>query len=160
MALEDDIGLLDRLLTLHALGRDALRILAISSEQVRLEDGEVLFEEGERADGGYVVIAGAIQLQSSRDRTDEDILIAQPGALIGETALVVDTARPATAIAVESTVVLKIARSTFLRVLEDEPRAADALRKVIAERVEAALNDLDLALPLFAAEGPDGPSAS
>ncbi|HXL67513.1 MAG TPA: Crp/Fnr family transcriptional regulator [Xanthobacteraceae bacterium] len=159
MALEDDIGLLDRLPTLHALGLDALRILAISSEQVRLEDGEVLFEEGERADGGYVVIAGAVQLQSSRDRSDEDILLARPGALIGETALVVDTARPATAIAVEPTAVLKIARSTFLRVLEGEPQAADALRKVIAQRVEAALNDLDLALPLFAGEGSGGPRA-
>jgi CRP-like cAMP-binding protein len=159
MALEDDIGLLDRLPTLHALGPDALRILAISSEQVRLEDGEVLFEEGERADSGYVVIAGAVQLQSSRDRSDEDILLARPGALIGETALVVDTARPATAIAVEPTAVLKIARSTFLRVLEGEPQAADALRKVIAERVEAALNDLDLALPLFAGEGSGGPRA-
>jgi CRP-like cAMP-binding protein len=158
MALEDDIGFLDRLPTLHALGSDALRILAISAEQVQLEDGEVLFEEGERADSGYVVVAGAIQLQSSRDRTDEDILIARPGALIGETALVVDTARPATAIAIESTAVLKIARSTFLRVLEGEPRAADALRKVIAARVEAALNDLDLALPLFASEGSDGSS--
>jgi CRP-like cAMP-binding protein len=158
MALEDDIGLLDRLPTLHALGGDALRILAISSEQIRLEDGEVLFEEGERADGGYVVIAGAIQLQSSRDRTDDDIMIARPGALIGETALVVDTARPATAIAIEPTAVLKIVRGTFLRVLEGEPRAAEALRRVIAERVEAALNDLDLALPLFASEGPDGPS--
>ena len=158
MALEDDIGLFDRLPTLHVLGVDALRILAISSEQVRLEDGEVLFEEGERADGGYVVVAGAIQLQSSRDRTDEDILIARPGMLIGETALVVDTIRPATAIAVEPTAVLKIARTTFLRVLEGEPQAADALRKVIAERVEAALNDLDLALPLFV-ESSDGPRA-
>ena len=158
MALEDDIGLFDRLPTLHVLGVDALRILAISSEQVRLEDGEVLFEEGERADGGYVVVAGAIQLQSSRDRTDEDILIARPGMLIGETALVVDTIRPATAIAVEPTAVLKIARTTFLRVLEGEPQAADALRKVIAERVEAALNDLDLALPLFV-DSLDGPRA-
>ncbi len=159
MALEDDIGFLDRLPTLHTLGSDALRILAISAEQIRLDDGEVLFEEGERADSGYVVVAGAIQLQSSRDRSDEDIMIAPPGALIGETALVVDTLRPATAIAIEPTAVLKIARATFLRVLEGEPRAADALRKVIAARVEAALNDLDLALPLFA-DGSDGPSAA
>jgi CRP-like cAMP-binding protein len=158
MALEDDIGFLDRLPTLHALGRDALRILAISAEQIRLEDGEVLFEEGERADGGYVVVSGSVQLQSSRDRTDEDILVARPGTLIGETALVVDTIRPATAIATEPSAVLKIPRGTFLRILEGEPRAADALRKVIADRVEAALNDLDLALPLFVGEGQDGQS--
>jgi CRP-like cAMP-binding protein len=158
MALEDDIGFLDRLPTLHALGSDALRILAISAEQIRIEDGEVLFEEGERADSGYVVVAGAVQLQSSRDRSDEDIMIARPGSLIGETALVVDTIRPATAIAIEPTSVLKIARTTFLRVLEGEPRAADALRKVISERVDAALNDLDLALPLFADKDPDGAS--
>jgi CRP-like cAMP-binding protein len=149
MALEDDIGFLDRLPTLHVLGRDALRILAISAEQFRIEDGEVLFEEGERADGGYVVVSGSVQLQSTRDRSDEDISVAGAGALIGETALVVDTVRPATAIALEPSVVMKIPRATFLRILEGEPRAADALRRVIALRLDAALNDLDLALPLF-----------
>jgi CRP-like cAMP-binding protein len=159
MALEDDIGLLDRLPTLHALGPDALRILAISAEQIQIEDGEVLFEEGEKADGGYVVVAGAVQLQSTRDRNDDDIQIARTGTLIGETALMVDTVRPATALAIEPSAVLKIARSTFLRVLEGEPRAADALRKLIAVRVEAALNDLDLALPLFV-DGSEGPSAA
>jgi CRP-like cAMP-binding protein len=149
MALEDDIDFLDRVPTLHILGREALRILAISAESIRIQGGEMLFEEGAPADSGYVVMQGAIMLQSTRDRTARDGAIARPGMLIGEMALIVDSMRPATATAMESSMVLRISRSVFLRMLEGEPGAAEALRRMISKRVGAALDELDLVAPLF-----------
>ena len=149
MALEDDIDFLDRVPTLHILGREALRILAISAESIRIQGGEMLFEEGAPADSGYVVMHGAIMLQSTRDRTARDGAIARPGTLIGEMALIVDSMRPATATAMESSMVLRISRSVFLRMLEGEPGAAEALRRMISKRVGAALDELDLVAPLF-----------
>ncbi|HVT55871.1 MAG TPA: Crp/Fnr family transcriptional regulator, partial [Xanthobacteraceae bacterium] len=60
MALEDDIAFLDRIPTLHLLGKDALRLLAISVETIKLARGDILFEEGQPADGGYIVVSGEI----------------------------------------------------------------------------------------------------
>ena len=150
MALEDDIDFLDQIPTLHILGREVLRILAISAESIRVEGGDVLFEEGQPADGGYVVLNGAILLRSAREpKANESAMIARLGALIGETALLVDTIRPATATALETSTVLRIPRSVFLRTLEGEPGAAAALRKVISRRVRGVLDELDIVAPLF-----------
>ncbi len=149
MALEQDIAFFSRIPTFQILGPEALRIIAISAEPIHLQTGELLFEEGEPADGGYVVQAGAVVLNSSRDKARSDSVVAMPGTLIGETALIVDTIRPATATAAQPSTLLRIARGVFLRMLEGEPGAAQALRSVIASRLDQALSELDLVAPSF-----------
>ena len=46
-----------------ALGKQALRILAIGAETRHLQSGAVLFYAGELADGGYVVQEGSLLLE-------------------------------------------------------------------------------------------------
>jgi CRP-like cAMP-binding protein len=149
MALEDDIDFLDRIPTLHLLGKDALRILAISVETTRLGRGDILFEEGQPAEGGFVVVNGSLLLQQASDTTGDDAVTARRGSLIGETAMIVETVRPSTAIALESSILFRVPRVVFIRILEGEPQAATALRRLIAARVGRIVADLDLVLPLF-----------
>jgi CRP-like cAMP-binding protein len=149
MALDDDIIFLGRIETFRVLGREAMRIIAISAQPVELRAGEQLFEEGEPADGGYVVLHGAIQLKGTRDRDTGGSAVVRGGSLIGESALVIDTLRPSAAIAVEPTALLRIPRSVFLRTLEGEPVAAKALRDMMASRLTSTLHDLDIVAPLF-----------
>jgi CRP-like cAMP-binding protein len=150
MALEDDINFLSRVPTFAVLGREPLRILAISAEALHLRGGQLLFEEGEPADGGYVVVYGAVEIKGTRDHaTGGEGTVARAGTLIGESALIVDTLRPATAVAVEPTGLMRVPRGVFLRMLEGEPRAALALRKMMASRLKSTLTDLDLVAPLF-----------
>ena len=99
MALEDDIDFLNRIPTLHLLGKDALRILAISVETIQLGRGDILFEEGQPAESGFVVVNGSIVLQQAGATSGEGAVTARRGSLIGETAMIVDTVRPSTAIA-------------------------------------------------------------
>ncbi|HLL26378.1 MAG TPA: cyclic nucleotide-binding domain-containing protein [Xanthobacteraceae bacterium] len=149
MALEDDIEFLDRIPTLHLLGKDALRILGISVETIRLARGDILFEEGQPAEGGFVVVNGSVVLQQAGNHTDDGSVTARRGSLIGETAMIVETVRPSTAVALESSVLFRIPRVVFVRILEGEPQAATALRRLIAVRVKRIVDDLDLVLPLF-----------
>jgi CRP-like cAMP-binding protein len=149
MALDDDIGFLNKIPTFRLLGGDGLRIIAISAEAIRMNSGDLLFEEGEQADSGYVVVDGAIVLRSTQDQAGVRPTVAGPGTLIGEMALIVETRRPATASAVKPSTVWRIPRGIFMRVLEGEPRAAVALRRMISERVGSLINDLDVVLPLF-----------
>ena len=149
MALEDDIDFLDRIPTLHLLGKDALRILAISVETIRLGRGDILFEEGQPAEGGFVVVNGSVVLQQAGDTAGNDVITARRGSLIGETAMIVETVRPSTAIALESSILFRVPRVVFIRILEGEPQAATALRRLIAARVGRIVADLDLVLPLF-----------
>ncbi|MBK8007639.1 MAG: cyclic nucleotide-binding domain-containing protein [Rhizobiales bacterium] len=149
MALDDDILLLRKIATFRVLGPDALRVLAISSEKVHLRAGDVLFEEGEPADSAYIVIAGAVRMRRAIDKTLDEPTVVEEGALIGESALIVETHRPASAIAIQPCTLFKISRGVFMRMLESDVEAARSLRDMITRRLNAALDDLDTVLPRF-----------
>ena len=65
--------------------------------------------------------------------------------LIGELALVVAMQRPSTATAMENSVVIRIARSLFQRVLESDPAAARRLRDEFAARTSQLASDILMA---------------
>ncbi len=140
MSIEDDVALLDRVPTLHLLGTAALRMLAIGSEQRDYSNGDYLFNAGDEADAGYIVRRGAIRVEDG----DAEI-IAGPGALIGELALIVAMRRPSSAVAVENSTVIRVARSLFQRVLESDPAAARRLRDEIATRTSQLASDIMMA---------------
>jgi len=145
MSIEDDVALLERVPTLRLLGTPALRMLAIGSEQRNIGRGEMLFSAGDDADAGFIVQRGAFRIEDGSGAE----MIAGPGALIGELALITAMRRPSTAIALESSILFRIPRVVFIRILEGEPSAATALRRLIAARVGRIVADLDLVLPLF-----------
>jgi CRP-like cAMP-binding protein len=134
MTIEDDIAFLERIPILRPLGRAALRILAIGAESYRVEPGEVLFAAGDIAEGAYVVQQGSFSLRP--ERAGEADVLAGPGTLLGESALLAETRRPATATAREDSVVLRISRAMFLKMLDGYPDAAQRLRDVIAARAD------------------------
>jgi CRP-like cAMP-binding protein len=138
MSIEDDVVLLERVPTLRLLGGEALRMLAIGSEQRHVGRGDYLFKQGDDADCGFVVQRGALRIE---DGTGAET-IAGPGALIGELALVVAMKRPSSAVALEQSAVVRIARSLFQRVLESDPAAAQRLRDEFASRTSQIASDL------------------
>src|SRR5947209_16069681 len=104
MTVEDDIAFFERVPTLNLLGRQALRILAIGAETRYIHGGEVLFNAGDEADGGFVVQEGRFALSSDASVEGQAIVVG-PGALLGEIALFTETRRPATATALEPSTV-------------------------------------------------------
>jgi CRP-like cAMP-binding protein len=141
MSIEDDVALLERVPTLKLLGSASLRMLAIGSEQRNFGPGDVLFTAGEDADAGFVVQRGAFRIE---DGISAEI-VAGPTTLIGELALVVAMKRPSTAIALDNSSVIRIARSLFQRVLESDPAAARRLRDEFATRTSQIASDILMA---------------
>jgi CRP-like cAMP-binding protein len=141
MSIEDDVALLECVPTLHLLGTTALRMLAIGSEQRIFRRGDVLFKAGDDADAGFIVQRGAFRVEAGGGAET----IAGPGALIGELSLITAMRRPATAIAVEHSAVIRIARSLFQRVLENDDAAARRLRDEFASRTSQIASDILMA---------------
>ena len=138
MSIEDDIALLERVPTLRLLGRESLRMLAIGSEPRYIQSGEALFREGDTADCGYVVQRGSLRVS---DQVGAEV-VATPGMLIGELALLVEMRRPATATALEYASVVRLSRSLFQRVLESDAVAARRLREEFANRATRLAGDI------------------
>lgn len=139
MALHDDVRNLASNPTLRDLDADALRLIAFSAETRILRAGDVLFRIGDASDAGYVVLSGAIALET----TGAPATIVRAPALIGDSALITETVRSATALAREPSSVLKISRALFRRVLSEYPDSAARLRKTLADRLLALRRDLD-----------------
>ena len=140
MSIEDDVALLERVPTLRLLGNAALRMLAIGSEQRDFARGDFLFNTGDEADAGYIVQQGAFRVEDSGAE-----IIAGPGSLIGELALIVAMRRPSSAVAIEHSSVIRVARSLFQRVLESDPAAARRLRDELATRTSQLASDILMA---------------
>ncbi len=142
MGIEEDITVLERVPTFAVLGRDALRILAIGAENRQIADGEVLFAAGDVADAGYLVQEGAFALTEGPPDNRGESVIARRGTLLGEFALLKETTRPVTAVAVEPARVLRIARTLFLKMLEGYPEAAHRLRAHMAARATRTAQEI------------------
>jgi CRP-like cAMP-binding protein len=136
VSIEDDVAFLERVPTFAVLGRAALRILAIGADTRHVAAGEVLYRAGDKADSGFVIQHGELNLRSGEHDSAHQSVVARPGALLGEYALFADTTRTVTAIALTPVTLMRIPRSLFLKMLEGFPDAANQLRAHLATRVD------------------------
>ncbi len=135
MSIEDDVALLARVPALNLLGMAALQVLAIGAEQRDYNSGDWLFQTGDIADAGFVVRRGSFKVSADNPRRE---IIAGPGSLIGELALMMEMRRPSTAIAMEQSRVVRLSRTLYQRVLESHPDAARRVRDDLAARTNQA----------------------
>ena len=150
MSIDDDILFLERIPLLGLLGRPALRVIAIGAETRHIGTGEVLFAAGEPADGGFIVQEGSFSLASdSATGAGQEITVGR-GTLLGELALMTETARPATATALEPATVMRISRTLFLKMLDGYPDAARRLRDSLMSRADQAAHDIENVRAAFA----------
>jgi len=141
MTIEDDISFFERVPTLNLLGRQALRILAIGAQTRYVHGGEVLFNAGDEADGGFVVQEGRFNIAPPVDDEGKAIVVG-PYTLLGEVALFTQSTRAATATALEPSSVLLIPRALFLKMLDSFPDSARKLRDIFAGRLNQSTREI------------------
>jgi CRP-like cAMP-binding protein len=142
VTLDDEVARLGRTRPFDLLPREAVQLIAFSCEKRRLRAGEALFFAGETADSGYFVHSGAITLLEDGAEPKAERRV-DAGALIGESALYAPTARRVSARAAEDTVVMRIPRETFRRVLAEFPAATERIRAVLAARMRRLVDGLE-----------------
>jgi len=141
MSLDEDFRRLSRIPMFSALEPEALRLIAFSAETRILRAGDILFRRGETSDCGYIVLSGSIALDATAGGEPARLVIRRNG-LVGDLALIIETGRPATAIAREPSTVLKVPRTLFHRVLQEFPRSAERIRLGMTERLSEFVDEL------------------
>lgn len=133
MSLENDTQYLRTIGLFSQFNEDQLRMLAFGSDTLRFPMNTEIFRDGQPADGGYYVIEGEVQLNPVGGKATQVIL--GPGDLIGEMAMVTRNKRIGDAIAKSDCKLLRISRSTLLRMLEEYPELAAGMRDKIADNI-------------------------
>lgn len=149
MTLEQDIRLLSTVPLFADLGSDHLRLLAFSAIRLELPQGRVLFRADTKALSGFIIMAGEIELSEYEDITQRVLGTYGAGTLLGETALFVETRRPATATATQDSVVIEIDRGLMHRMLTEYPDIAARLHARIVYRLADTVGALKRLHPVF-----------
>ena len=103
-----------------------------ASDRRNLAEGEVLFREGQRGSEMFGLVSGKVEL---RRGGGEVVATVEPSETFGEMALVTDSPRSLTAVAVEPSCVTVIDRSTFLHLVREAPTFAIEVMRSLADRL-------------------------
>ncbi len=111
-------------MNLTELFRHEIDLLALPADQT-------LFHEGDKGNLMYVIMSGTA-LISVNNRLVE---IAEPGAIVGEMAMIEDATRTATVIAKSNCMLLPIGIERFNVLIQRTPDIALHVMRVIADRL-------------------------
>jgi CRP-like cAMP-binding protein len=150
MALNTEIAFLSKVPLFEGFSEEMLRLLAFGSERRSVSKDRYLFHEGTAADCAFVVMDGRLEL-TRKDRRGKSIVIgtAIRGDLLGELAIISQTDRRMTAMALEDSDVMRINRPMFKRMMEEYPEVAILLRKRISRNISEMLRGIETLAPNF-----------
>ena len=141
MSIDEDVAILEQVPMLRVLGRATLRVIAMGAESRKVRTGEILFAPNDKPDCAYVVQDGMFALSIDPENSQR-VIEAGPGSMLGEFALVTEAARPLSAFAQQPSTVMRISRSMFMKILDDDADAAVRLRDYVARRSRQSIADI------------------
>lgn len=101
-----------------------------------VEDGHIIFMEGEKADRFYIVIRGAVEVWKDYNKPNAEMLAVHgSGHLFGEMALIDDKPRSATIVAGTDTKLLFINRKDFHKIIRENVNIALSIMKSVSSMV-------------------------
>ncbi|MEA5445918.1 cyclic nucleotide-binding domain-containing protein [Gammaproteobacteria bacterium AB-CW1] len=108
--------------------------------EVRLADGQDLFQAGDSADAMYVVLSGALHVLAPKSESDDfeaarRVGRVMPGEPVGEMALLVGGFRSATVRAVGTTLLARLPAGTFDEAVAKHPPLRAALEAEVLRRM-------------------------
>ncbi|NJN05587.1 MAG: cyclic nucleotide-binding domain-containing protein [Rhodobacteraceae bacterium] len=113
-----------------------LRMLEQTSHLLRFQPGDVIFKEGDRGDGLYIVDEGAVQISVVvGENQRRQLALIGPGDFFGEMAVLESEPRSASAIATQPSVVRFIPSEEMFKVLEHAPKVAVSLLREVSQRL-------------------------
>ena len=107
--------------------------------RARFEPGQTIFREGDAPDHAYLIESGAVEITAERAGRPVVLSRLGPGDLLGEMAVIDDSPRTATAVALEPTVALVIDRGQINERLAQTDPIVRALLEGQLKRYRGAL---------------------
>jgi len=119
------------------VGEREVRALAAAVMRRKYTAGEVIFRQGDRGDSAFVIASGLIRgeiiYEEKGKKYSSDFKVA-PGGIFGEMSLFTGLPRTATGTVEQEAELLEIRQEDFGRLLARNPRLAEIMAGLVAER--------------------------
>jgi CRP-like cAMP-binding protein len=136
-------------LTAHFLRQElfqGLRPLALTeivrrAERVVYRPGQKIISDGEEGDAAVLVIAGdAVRVKGAPDGAEREPI--EPGSLLGEMAMLVETEHTSTVVAETPVRALRIGRQAMFEIMADDPAVAEHFVDKVVRRLQHMADEL------------------
>ena len=142
-----------------ALGEAEFTAVQAELEWLRLDGGEVLFEQGAPGDSLYVLLHGRLLVTvGAAGEPARVINVVRPGETVGELAVLTDAPRSAGVRAHRDALLCRLSRERFGQLVQHTPGAVLGLSRVVVERLVRRSGPTEPApeTGVFAVVGVDG----
>lgn len=111
-------------------------LLSYGAKYEKFKRGDIILHEGETPHFYYQIVEGRIKLNHYNETGKELILaILHSGLSVCEFLLFIDKKYPINAVVFEASIVLKLAKSNFEKMLDDHPNISIDINKFLSERL-------------------------
>ena len=118
----------------EGLSRRHLKRLAEHADEISFREGETIVEEDQPGGSFFVIVEGEVKVRQG----GRAIATAGPGEFFGEISLLDGGPRSATVVADTPVVAIRLFKSSFDRVVKEEPQVAGKILTVVARRLREA----------------------
>jgi CRP-like cAMP-binding protein len=122
-----------------------LKVLALTAERVRFNDGEPLIRTGEEGEAAFLIVSGEVMVDIEDDEA-ETRAVLPAGTLVGELAMLIETEHSSTVKAAGAVNALKFSRQMMHELMQRYPGMAEHFTSKIRARLELmaeALREID-----------------
>lgn len=118
------------------------KLVAMSSDRLEYQTGDVVFAQGDPSDSVYFMLSGRIKVTRRRNDTEIELAELSGGAVLGETGVICGRSRSASITAIEDSTMLRTDAHVFKELLLQVPQVTLALARELALRVDATSDRL------------------
>ncbi|MCS0497071.1 Crp/Fnr family transcriptional regulator [Ancylobacter mangrovi] len=119
----------------HKVESGKLKLLAMISDRVVFQPGEVIYEQDAPSDAVYIVLEGQYKVSLHTAAGTIDFAQHVRGALLGEAGVLCDQRRMVTITAETSVVALRVDREDFLQLLEESQPFNHAVMRELGRQI-------------------------
>jgi len=139
ITLAEEIKFLRNVPLFSKMNPEELKILALTTDTVIYEDGEVIFTEGDEGNEACIIYSGRVEVyRRSTEGKMIPLNMLGPGEMFGELALFGTGVRTASVNAAEETTVAVISKEKLYQIIKEYPDVAIEMLKVQTQRFARA----------------------
>lgn len=131
---ETRVALLKKIHLFSDLSDEELQVVAEQFSEAEYAAGEVIFEQGGKAESFYLIVKGKVGIVRKRDKREQQLATLVNNDYFGEMALVSKRARSATVTALIPTTLLVLPLENFNELLRNNPKLKPNLDVTIRSR--------------------------
>lgn len=129
--------------------RAHLQVIAFSSERADFVTGQAIVTQGSRGAAAYLILDGKAEVQIKENGETRSVGIIEPGAFVGELAMIADLPYSLSIIARENVSAARVPRSLFMRVISEFPEFGARVHAALAAKLSHSTSELLGTKPIF-----------